>query len=130
MESQIKQQGCKYFACRSPPPPRPWGDEVKRSKFNLFQNMVMLHIKLNGITNAVCFMVANILPVGSPPPPPPPLLLGVGSKGQNSTFSEHSHVAFRVKWNRKCSNMQAHILSLHTPSAPGVGSKVKIIIFL
>ena len=30
----------------------PLGDEVSRSKFNFFQNMVMLHIKLKRITNA------------------------------------------------------------------------------
>ena len=32
-------------------------------------------------------MVANILPTDLTLPPPP--TLGVGSKGQNSTFSEH-----------------------------------------
>ena len=45
------------------------------------------------------------------------------SKGQNSTFSEHSHVAYQGKGNDTCSNMQAHILSLRAPSTPGVGSK-------
>ena len=50
--------------------------------------------------------------------------------GQNSTFSEHGHVAYQIKGNGKCSNMQAHILSFHTPSTPGVGSKVKTIFFL
>ena len=59
---------------------------------------------------------------------PPPGTRG-GSKGQNSTFSEHGHVAYQVKGNDKCSNMQAHILSLHAPSTPGVGSKVKTIFF-
>ena len=48
---------------------------------------------------------------------------GVGSKGQNSSFSEHGHVAYQIKGNHKCSNMQGHILSLHTPSTPGVESK-------
>ena len=51
--------------------------------------------------------------------------LGLGSKGQNSTFSEYGHVAYQIKWNRECSNMQAHIQSLHTPSTPGMVSKVK-----
>ena len=47
-----------------------------------------------------------------------------GVKGQNC-FSESSHVVYKIKWNRECSNMQAHILSLHTPSTPALGSKVK-----
>ena len=48
---------------------------------------------------------------------------GLGSKGQNSTFSEHGHVAYQIKGNDECSKMQAHILSFHIPSTPGVGSK-------
>ena len=39
------------------------------------------------------------------PPPPPPLTLGMGSVGQNSTFSEHGHVTYQIKWNLK---MQQH----------------------
>ena len=39
----------------------------------------------------------------------------VGSKGQNSFFSEHGHVAYQSKGNDKCSNMQAYILSLNAP---------------
>ena len=27
------------------------------------------------------------------------ILPGGGSKGPNSTFSEHDHVAYRIKWN-------------------------------
>ena len=50
--------------------------------------------------------------------------------GQNSTFSEHGHIAYKIKENNECSNTQAHILSLHTPLAPGVGSKVKTVFFL
>ena len=53
---------------------------------------------------------------------PPPTSLWLG---QNSTVSEHGHVAYQNKWNRKCRNMQAHILSLHTPSTLGVGQMVK-----
>ena len=51
--SQMQQHVSKYFA-RGPlphPPPDP-GGMVIRSKFNLFQNMVMLYIKFNVITNA------------------------------------------------------------------------------
>ena len=58
-----------------------WGQMVK---IQLFQNMVMLHIKLTGITKC-SNMVANILPSD----PLPPTTLGMGSKGQKSTFSEH-----------------------------------------
>ena len=32
------------------------------------------------------------------------------SIGQNSTFSEHGHVAYQIKENQKCSNMVANIL--------------------
>ena len=50
----MQQHGSKYFA-RRPPPTRPWrwGQKVK---ILLFQNMVMLHIKLKGITNAATWM--------------------------------------------------------------------------
>ena len=45
-------------------------------------------------------------------PSPPPLspTLGMGSVGQNSTFSEHVHVAYQIKKNHKCSNLVANIL--------------------
>ena len=42
------QHGSKYFARIYPDP----GGGVNRPKFNFFQNMVMLHIKLKGIMNA------------------------------------------------------------------------------
>ena len=35
-------------------------------------------------------MVANVLPADTP-------TLGMGLMGQNSTFSEHSHVAYQIK---------------------------------
>ena len=96
-------------------------------KIQLFQNMVMLHI-LKRIKNAAtCHMVANILPTDILPPPrplgresrmkqhgskylapypysPPSPTLGMGSVGQNSTFSEHRHVAY-LKQNPECSNI-------------------------
>ena len=155
------------------------------AKIQLFQNIVMLHIKLNGITNAATWyqifcpqtpvphdpvgrgqkvklqlfsehdhaayqiklnhecsnMVANILPTDLPPPLRPlgwgqnvptttniPPTQGVGSKGQNSTFSEYSHVAFQIKWNDECSNMVANILPQPPPPLRplGWGQKVKI----
>ena len=46
------------------------------------------------------YMVANILPADPYPSLHPPLTLGVGTKGQNSTFSEHGHVAYQIKWNQ------------------------------
>ena len=42
-------------------------------------------------------MIANILHAD---PYPLPMTLGVG---QNSTFSEHGHVAYQIKWNQECS---------------------------
>ena len=59
--------------------------------------MVIMHIKFKG--NRECGnMVANVLPADSTlPPPPTPPTLGVGSKGQNSTFSEHGHVDIKFK---------------------------------
>ena len=66
-------------------------------------------------------MVATILPADQNPWP-----WGVGGqKLKSQLFSEHGQFAYQIKWNHKCSNMQAHILSLHTPSTPGVGSMVK-----
>ena len=45
-------------------------------------------------------MVANILLTD----------LGVGSNGQNSTFTDYDHVAYQIKWNHECRNMVANIL--------------------
>ena len=46
----------------------------------------------------------------------------MGSKGQNSTFSEHDHVVYQIKGNHKCSNMEAIILPADIPE-PGDGVK-------
>ena len=62
------QHGSKNYARRPPPPPpprRPWGQKVK---IQLFQNMVILHIKLKAITNAVTWSKYFDR---SPPPPSP-----------------------------------------------------------
>ena len=68
-----------------------------------------------------------------PPYPPDPVGLNIclptdlrtGSKGQNSTLPEHSHVAYQIKWNRECSNMQ-HIFSPYThPRSLGRGQRSK-----
>ena len=83
----------------------------------------MLHIKMD---HECSNMVVNILPADLIPSPQ-----GVGSKGKNSAFSEHlvmtGHVAYQIKWNHECSKMQAHVLSIRTPSTPEMGSKVKTI---
>ena len=44
------------------------------------------------------------------PADPTPLILGLGSKGQNSTLSENGHVAYQIKGNHECSNIVANIL--------------------
>ena len=86
----MKQHGNNYFAptpdpadqkmqnmvanilpADPPPPPPPttlggWGQKVK---IHFFQNMVMLHIKLNAITKC-SNMAANTLPATPPPPDP------------------------------------------------------------
>ena len=62
-------------------------------------------------------MVANILPTDIP------LTQGVRYKGQTISFSERSHVAYQIKGNCAQSTMKANMLSFHTPTTPGVGSK-------
>ena len=65
----------------------------------------------------------NILPKDPNPAPDP----GLGSNGQNSTFTEHGHVAYQIKENDKCSNMVANILPadpILTPWPCGWGQKV------
>ena len=67
--------------------------------------MDMLHIKLKKIAHAsnMVEMLTHRFP----------LTLGVGSIGQKSIF-QHGHVAYQIKGNDKCSNLQANILSLHS----------------
>ena len=48
--------------------------------------------------------------------------MGVGSKSQNSNFSEHGHVVYQIKSNHKCSNIVAHTLPAD-PLTLGLGSK-------
>ena len=57
------------------------------------------------------------------PPPTPPDPVG-GVKMSKLTFSKHGHVAYRLKWNHKCSHMVANI----SPQGPGC-QKVKIKLF-
>ena len=60
---------------------------------------------------------------------PPPPTFGVESKGQTSTFSEHGHIAYQIKWNHECSNVVANIL-LADPAPDPRGQKVKIQLLL
>ena len=43
----------------------------------------------------------------------------------NSTFSEYRHVAYQIKGNEACNNMQANILPINTPSTPRRGEKIR-----
>ena len=45
-------------------------------------------------------------------------------------FPESSHVAYQIKENGAYSTMQAHSMSLHTPSAPGWGQNSKKVVML
>ena len=62
----MQQHGSKYFAQRSLSLPKdPW-DRGQWVKIQLFQNMVMLHIKINGTTKC-SNMVANFAADPQPP---------------------------------------------------------------
>ena len=69
------------------PPPDSRGQKVK---IQLFQNNIMLHIKLKGIANAATWSQIFCLQTG------PTLAFGLGSKGKNSTGSEQGHVAYQI----------------------------------
>ena len=64
-----------------------------------------------------------------PPRPPPPLTLGVRSKGQNSTFLKHGHVAYQFKGNHKCSKLVANILPADPNPHDSRDQKVQIQLF-
>ena len=68
-------------------------------------------------------MIANILPTDTSS------TQGVVSKGQAISFSESSHVAYEIKENWAQSTMKANMLSLHTPSTPGVGPRGPFFLF-
>ena len=93
------------------------GFGVELSKVIFFRTWsccISYQIKLN---HECSNMVANIR--SSPTPPP----LGPREWGQNSSFSEHGHVAYQVNWNHECSNMVGHILPADLAQTLGVGSK-------
>ena len=66
-------------------------------------------------------MVANILPTD---PPTTPSTLRMGPIGQNSTFSEHGHIAYLIKWNHEMQQLGMQTPLPHDPR--GWGQLVKI----
>ena len=56
-------------------------------------------------------------------PPIPSRTMGMGSVGQNLTILEHCHVAYQIKGNQECSNMEANILPTYPTPEPCDGSK-------
>ena len=52
---------------------------------------------------------------------PPPQTLGIELVGQNSTFSQHSHVAYQIKEKHEWSYMVANILPADPFPDPGDG---------
>ena len=63
----MQQNNNKYFAHRTPlhDDPREWGQKVK---MQLFQNMVILHIKLKGIRQCSNFLAIDLPADPSLPP--------------------------------------------------------------
>ena len=60
-------------------------------------------------------MVANILHADPfPPPSPTPPTMGMGSIGQNSIFSGHGHVTYKIKGNHEIQ----HYDSIHFAHRP------------
>ena len=92
------------------------------AKIKLFQNMVMLHIKLKLTT-----LAAKREQIFCPQTHPRPR--GWGQKVKLYIFSESSHVAYQIKAEDAGSNMVANILPTDTPSTQGVGSKGQTISF-
>ena len=95
-----------------------------------FQKMVMLHIKLKGITNSAAW--SQILCLQSIHP----LTQGLGSKGRNSTFlSEHCHVACQIKGNHEMQQHSSKYFARRPPPPSsrhdprGWGQKVKVQLF-
>ena len=75
------------------------------AKIKLFQNMVMLHIKLKRTT-----LAATWLQIFCPQTHPQPR-----GWGQTISFSESSHVAYQIKADEAGSKMVANILPTDTP---------------
>ena len=117
----MQQHGSKYFARRhSPPPPhdpRRWGQKVK---FQLFQNIVMLHIKLKEIEKCR-------------PPPSPPTTLGDGVKIQLFQNMVVLHIKLKGIINAATNRSKYFVCSQPPPplhqDPRGWGQTVKIQLF-
>ena len=109
------------------------GGGGQKVKIQLFQNNVMLHIKLKGITNAVAWW--QIFCSQTPTQLPTPLPLRLGSKGQFHLFQ--TMVMLHIKLKRK--KMQQHGTKYFAcspsspptlpPTHPDPGDWVKIQLF-
>ena len=62
----MQQHGSIFFAHRPPSRPWGWGQKVR---IQIFQNMVMLHIKLKGMTHAATWCHGSKYGVGTLPRP-------------------------------------------------------------
>ena len=111
----LQQHGSKCFARR--PSPTTLEDGVKRPNIQLFQNMIMLHIKLKGI--AKCSNARR----------PSPTTLGDGVKRPNiQLFQNMVMMYIKLKGIKKCSNRVANVLPADPPPLPeGMGSKINFI---
>ena len=99
---------------------RAWSQKVKISTFSEHGHLAY-QIKENHECSSI---EANILLADPYKPPPIPLTLslGSGSKGQNSTFSDHGHNSYEIKENLECSSMVANMMPLPPPPPdPGDG---------
>ena len=93
-----------------PHDPRGWGQLVK---IKLFQNMVMLHIKLNAITKCNN-MVANF----AADSPTPKTLEGLGQKVTIKPFEDMVMLHIKLNGITKFSKMVANSLPADPPLQP------------
>ena len=95
----MQQHGGKYFARDSHPPPH---DQYVKSQS--IQNMVMLHIKVTGITK--CKMLTNNLPAD----PIPPTL---GVKGPIQIFQNNVMLHIKLKGITNAAILWHYFLPAH-----------------
>ena len=69
---------------------------------------------MNGVYNNIR---ANISPYSQT------RLLGWDQNVKTFSLTEYGHVAYQIKGNKTCDNMQANDLTLHTTLTSGMGSK-------
>ena len=116
---EMQQHGSKYFASRPhyfPLDPNGWGKKVK---IQLFQNMVMLHIKLKGILltlpqnpgdgvkRSKIQLFQNMVMLH--------IKLNGLTKCRNMVANILPADAYQFKVNQKCRNMAANILPADPP---------------